>query len=184
MDEGWPAVPDEALETGGWELVGRSTETVFRLSPAEVVGRTLLYEDPALRERLGTGDVTRFFFATALSFQPSLPPGTAPLIESTVRRQANAAFTDRLRERGFEGISRRDRGKFKTDGGEAASLSTVGARCELDGRRLDVTGWLAVWHDDGFLLAGGAYPKSGADIDSDEREEYRETLLSLMSAVE
>lgn len=183
MDEGWPAVPEDALETGGWELVDRTTERVFRLSPAEVVGRTLLYEDPELRERLGTGDVTRFFFATALSFRPSLPPGAAPLIESTVRRQANTAFTDRLRERGFEGVSRRDRGELETDSGTTASLSTVGARCELDGRRLDVTGWLAVWRDDGFRLAGGAYPESGADISSGDSEQYREELLSLVRGV-
>jgi hypothetical protein len=41
-----------------------------------------------------------------------------------------------------------------------------------------------VWRDDGFRLAGGAYPNAGADIDSDEPEAYREALLSLMSAVE
>lgn len=184
MDEGWPVVPEEALETGGWELADRTTETVFRLSPAQVVGRTLLYEDPTLRERLGTSDVTRFFFATALSFRPSLPPGAAPLIESTVRQQANRSFTGRLRERGFEGISRRDRGELETDGGQTASLSTVGARCELDGRRLDVTGWLAVWRDDGFRLAGGAYPESGVDVEPDDSEAYREELLSLVKAVE
>lgn len=184
MDEGWPAVPEDALETGGWELVDRTTETVFRLSPAKVVGRTLLYEDPELRKRLGTDDVTRFFFATALSFQPSLPPGSGPFIEPTVRQQANAAFTDRLRDRGFEGISRRDRGDLETATGASASVSTVGARCELDGRRLDVTGWLAVWRDDGFRLAGGAYPESGADIDSEEPERYREELLSLVGSVE
>lgn len=172
----WPTVPDERLEAGGWELVDRTTETVFRLSKAEVVGRTLLYEDPALRERVGADAVTRFFFATALSFRPSLPPGAERLIEPTVTDRAHEGFADRLRSRGFEGLTRRDQGRLRTDGGATASLSNVRAACPIDGERLDVTGWLAVWRADGFRIAGGGYPEGF-------EEGYRDELLELVRGV-
>ncbi|MFC7177105.1 hypothetical protein [Halosegnis marinus] len=175
--ERWPTVPERALDDGGWERADRSTETVFDLGVASVVGRTLLYEDPALRERLGTGETTRFFFATALDFRPTLPPGAEGVIESTVANEAADSFAADLRDRGFAGLRRRRQGTLRVDSGARARLSNVRATCEVGGEQLDVTGWLAVWRDDGFLLAGGAYPEVG-------EEEYREELLSLIRAVE
>lgn len=172
----WPTVPDERLTADGWELVDRTTETVFRLSKAEVVGRTLVYEDPTLRDRLNADTVTRFFFATALAFQPALPPGAERLIESTVTERAHESFVDRLRNRGFEDLTRRDQGRLRTDDGSKASLSNVRANCTLGGDRLDVTGWLAVWQTDGFRIAGGGYPEGFEDG-------YRDVLLELVRRV-
>lgn len=177
----WPRVPDEALDAGGWERADRSTETVFSLPMASVVGRTVLYEDPVLRERMGTGETTRFFFATALDFSPRLPSGAERLIEPTVASEAASSFAADLRARGFEGLARREQGSLRVGSGAKARLSNVRASCDIDGRRLDVTGWIAVWRSDGFLLAGGAYPESGPDVEPDR---YREELLSLVRGVE
>jgi hypothetical protein len=47
----------------------------------------------------------------------------------------------------------------------------------LDGERLDVTGWLAVWRADGFRIAGGGYPEG-------IEEGYRDELLGLVRGVE
>jgi len=55
---------------------------------------------------------------------------------------------------------------------------------------LRVRGFLAVWLDGEFRIAGGAYPESGlegllaeADVDPDGAA-YREELLALIRAVE
>ena len=181
MDEGWPSVSDADLTADGWERVDRSADAVFQLPTAEVTARTVVYEDADLRERLDS-DVTRFVFATALSFQPSLMPGVGPMIESTVTRQAKRRFADDLRERGFEDLTSRDQGEIRV-GGTKASLSNVRATYELSTASFDVTGWLAVWRDDGFRLAGGAYPVAGPGIEGGAAERYRAELLDIVRAV-
>jgi len=181
MDEGWPSVPDADLTADGWERVDRSADAVFQLPTAEVTARTVVYEDANLRERLDD-DVTRFVFATALSFQPPLMPGVGPMIESTVTRQAKRRFADDLRERGFEDLTSRDQGEIRV-GGTKASLSNVRATYELSTASFDVTGWLAVWRDDRFRLAGGAYPAAGPGIEGGAAKRYRAELLDLVRAV-
>jgi hypothetical protein len=181
MDEGWPSVPDADLTADGWERVDRSADAVFQLPTAEVTARTVVYEDANLRERLDD-DVTRFAFATALSFQPPLMPGVGPMIESTVTRQAKRRFADDLRERGFEDLTSRDQGEIRV-GGTKASLSNVRATYELSTASFDVTGWLAVWRDDRFRLAGGAYPAAGPGIEGGAAKHYRAELLDLVRAV-
>jgi hypothetical protein len=181
MDEGWPSVPDADLTADGWERVDRSADAVFQLPTAEVTARTVVYEDANLRERLDD-DVTRFAFATALSFQPPLMPGVGPMIESTVTRQAKRRFADDLRERGFEDLTSRDQGEIRV-GGTKASLSNVRATYELSTASFDVTGWLAVWRDDRFRLAGGAYPAAGPGIEGGAAKRYRAELLDLVRAV-
>ncbi|MFB6142798.1 MAG: hypothetical protein ABEJ30_05585 [Halorientalis sp.] len=192
-----PHVPPEHLE--GWTCTDRTSETVFRLPVAEIVGHTAVYGDEDLRETIrsltgGTVDRTwRFFFATRLTFTPPLPPAVGPAaVFSTVEAEANAAFTDRLRDRGFTDVSEVDRERIRADTGDSAFLTTYDATVATDVMDIPVRGHVGVWTTAGeFRLAGGAYPAAsledllgmavpGVDIDP---EALREELVTLIRAV-
>ncbi|MFB6117080.1 hypothetical protein [Halosegnis sp.] len=179
MSDGWPTIPTERLGDG-WEQVDRTEERVFGLPTAEVIGRTVVYGDGPLRERLAA-DVTRFLFATALEFQPPLPPGAGQLVASTVATSAREAFLDDLRDRGFRDLSAQSQGRMRVDSGARARLTSVRGRYEAGGESFDVTGWLAVWNADGFRLAGGAYPAAGPGVEEDSG--FREDLFEFVRAV-
>ncbi|MFC6756117.1 MULTISPECIES: hypothetical protein [Haloarcula] len=60
MADGYPTVPDERLAEGGWAERVRAESTVFQTPTARIVGRTVLYDDRALRDALeaaGFGDL-------------------------------------------------------------------------------------------------------------------------------
>ncbi|MES3517456.1 MAG: hypothetical protein PPP58_07315 [Natronomonas sp.] len=186
--EEMPAVPEDRLDAGGWERVEETTETVFQLPTAKVEGHTLLFEDGNLRERVieaGGDDRTwRFFFATTLSFHPPLAPGVSTMVKPTVVTEARDRFADDLRKRGFENI---DRGRTQTIRAESDArirLSQYRARLVVSETRLTISGFLGVWYDDDFYIAGGAYPESGLEtwVDTDP-EGYRDELLELIRAV-
>ncbi len=218
--DGYPSVPSDRLAEGGWQLQSKTAEMVFELPAVSVTGYTLVYEDGRLREaieaagiggettasgeesrRIGTdteGGVSRFFFATALSFRPSLPPAVGPAsLRSTVERQARREFTDDLEARGFEGVEYDGSQRVRTDSGEKARLRKLTATLPLDSEgtpeQLDIEGWLAVWVTDGsFRIAGGAYPiglqgvlgsHSRADHDAIDPGQFRAELLSLIRTV-
>lgn len=191
--------PVERLEAGGWEPVEESTETLFELSAARVVGHTRVYGDGALRravrEASGVDQLCRFFFATTVEFSPPLSPGVAPVVKPTVASEARREFAADLRERGFANVDRGRTRNVRVDAGARARLTDFRATYPLqDGEAsvdLRVRGFLAVWLDDGFRIAGGAYPESGlsgllADADVDVEPDgsaYREELLDLIRAV-
>ncbi len=196
-----PDVPERQLARGGWELTDERVETVFRLSSATVVGATRLYDDVRTREAAasaaGRDRQWRFFFATALTFRPPLAPGIGPMmILPTVRSEAQSAFADELRDRGFEDVSRGRKERIRTDGGDKLHLRSYTADLPLEtlGTTLSVTGWVGVWHADGFRIAAGAYPDRpvGEILDLDDPDEpltrspagYRDELLELIRAVE
>ena len=196
-----PAVPDDRLRAGGWELVDESVETVFTLPTASVEGATVLYDDAETRSTaVRAADIDRqwrFFFATRLTFRPPLAPGVGPaMILPAVRSEATSAFAEELRDRGFENVERGRRERVRTDSGDRARLQSYSASLELEdaGATLSVTGWLGVWNADGFRIAAGAYPdRPVAEILTiDEPAEtlqrtardYRDELLSLIRAVE
>jgi len=196
-----PAVPETRLARGGWELTDERVETVFRLSGATVVGATCLYDDVRTREAAesaaGLDRQWRFFFATALTFRPPLAPGIGPMmILPTVRSEAQSAFADELRERGFEDVSRGRKERIRTDGGDKLHLRSYTADLPLASlaTTLSVTGWVGVWHADGFRIAAGAYPDQpvGAVLGLDDPDgpltrtpgAYRAELLELIRAVE
>ena len=192
MNDGYPELPTEALEDGGWERRVRSTAKVFETPTVEIVGHTLLYDDAALREAMdaaGYGDLLtgggdsgdrmidtgedgghwRFFFATALSFRPPLAPGVGPAsMRPQVVSQARRAFAEDLRARGFEGVERGRSQRVRTESRDRASLQKVTASYPLGpdapADSLDVEGWIGVWTVGGaFRIAGGAYPVRGVE---------------------
>jgi hypothetical protein len=191
MGDGYPAVPDELLAEGGWDERVRAESTVFQTPTSRIVGRTVLYDDQALRETLGSagfgdllagraesggrrlvetgadGGYWRFFFATALSFRPPLAPGIGPAsMLPTVVTEARRTFTDDLEARGFRDVQRGRSQRVRTDSGDRARLAKVTASYPLDvgaADRLAIEGWLGVWHGSGFRIAGGAYPVGGLD---------------------
>ena len=181
--------PLDRLERGGWTLSEETTETLFSLPTARVEGHTRLYEDPdlrvAIREAGGPDHVWRFFFATALEFTPPLGPGVGPMIQGSVVREARRRFADDLRDRGFEDVREGSTQSYRVDGGRAR-ITPFGADYPLDGGAIGIRGYLAVWRDGGFKLAGGAYPDSGLErvLGQPPDEDYREELLSLIRAVD
>ena len=199
-DAQFPTVPEAQLRESGWELTDERVETVFELPTAKVTGATKLYDDARTREAAAAAaDVDqqwRFFFATALSFRPSLAPGIGPaMILPTVRSEAGSTFATELRERGFEAVERGRRERVRTDSGEKAHLRTYTASLPLSAvdATLSITGWVGVWYADGFRIAAGAYPDRSVgailDIEGPEapldrgRQAYRDELLALIRAV-
>ena len=199
-DDRFPEVPEDRLASGGWTRTDETVETVFELPGTRVEGATLLYGDERTREAAAEhGDVDqrwRFFFATKLTFTPSLAPGVGPaMILPTVRSEANRTFESELRDRGFQSISRGRTERVRVDSGDRAKLTQYRAElpmAEADAR-LPVTGWVGVWHGDGFRIGAGAYPEeSVAEIlGIDDPPEvltrppraYRDGLLDLIRAV-
>lgn len=200
-DAQFPSVPDEQLREGGWELTDERVETVFELPTASVVGATRLYDDRQTREAvesaIGLDQQWRFFFATALTFSPPLAPGIGPaMLLPTVRSEAYSEFASELRERGFEDVERGRRERVRTDSGQRARLRTYSGSLPIDsvGAALSITGWVGVWHDDGFRIAAGAYPDRPLSelLDTETDDElltrspraYQDDLLALIRAVE
>ncbi|MEF8829309.1 MAG: hypothetical protein V5A49_09750 [Haloarcula sp.] len=199
-DPAFPDVPTDQLRDGGWELVDESVETVFQLPTARVEGATKVYDAAetraAVREAIGLDHQWRFFFATALSFTPPLAPGIGPaMILPTVRSEAQSAFADELADRGFESIERGRSERVRVDSGDRARLRTYSAELDLEAvdATLSITGWVGVWHGDGFRIAAGAYPDRSLatllDVENPTEplrrtpSDYRSELLALIRAV-
>jgi len=197
-----PQVPAALLE--GWAETDRTSETVFELATASITGHTVVYEDTDLRATVRDatdGDydrMWRFFFATRLTFSPSLPPGVGPMaVFSTVASRASDQFADDLRERGFRDIAQGHRERVRVETGDRARLRTYNATLDIEAPDaetidLDVAGFLAVWTTNGqFRLAGGAYPSTpiedvlGVEADSVDTDpgQFREDLLALIRHV-
>jgi hypothetical protein len=180
--------PADRLERGGWGLSEDTTEKLFSLPTAKVEGRTRLYEDPDLRAAIhdagGPDHVWRFFFATAVTFVPSLAPGVGSMIQPSIVSESKRRFSDDLRDRGFEDVRKGSTQSYRVDGGRAR-ITPFSASYPLDGEDIGVRGYLAVWRDGGFRLAGGAYPDSGLErlLGETPEADYREELLSLIRAV-
>ncbi|MFC7075649.1 hypothetical protein [Haloarcula halophila] len=200
-DAAFPTVPDDALADGGWELIDESVETVFQLSAAKVEGATELYDDVRTRETAeaatGIDRQWRFFFATRLSFRPPLSPGIGPaMILPTVRSEAQSAFADELRDRGFENVDRGRTERIRVGTGDRARVRRYTASIPLaeTDATLAIEGWVAVWHGDGFRIAAGAYPDrpvadvlgvdSAAEALGRSGRDYRDELFALIRAVE
>jgi len=180
-----PQVTAEGIEE--WECVEASVDTLFDLPVVAVEGYTLVYEDAALRERLlrATGeDVTRFFFATRLAFDPALSPRVEALLYRTVASAAQGAFADRLADRGLTDIQRAGRRKLAPGDKKRASAAAFTADYDITGTELPIEGLIAVWRDDGFTIAGGAYPVADAGFGVEiEAERYETELVELIQGV-
>ena len=218
--DGYPSVPHERLESSGWNLHSKTTETVFRIPTATVTGNALVYGDAELQAAMaaagvegllassGNGDghlvdtddsLWRFFFATALSFQPSLPPVVGAVsIRPMVAREARQSFIDDLEARGFERVEDGASQRLRTESGDRARLRKITATFPIDVTgdldRIGVEGWIAVWDVNGsFRIAGGAHPVDGVDVllaslpdterPSTGPRQFREELLESIRAV-
>lgn len=200
-DAAFPTVPDDDLADGGWELIDESVETVFKLPTAKVDGATELYDDVRTRDAAeaatGVDQQWRFFFATRLTFKPPLSPGIGPaMILPTVRSEAQSAFADELRDRGFTAVDRDRTERIRVGTGDRARIRRYTASLALDAvdATLSIEGWVAVWNGDGFRIVAGAYPDrpvadvlgidSPADVLTRPSRDYRDELLGLIRAVE
>lgn len=180
-----PQVTAEGIEE--WECVEASIDTLFSLPVVAVEGYTLVYEDAALRERLRRAageDVTRFFFATQLAFEPALSSRVEALLQQTVTSAARGAFADRLEDRGLADVEYGGRRRVTVGSGASASATAYTGSYECDGAQLPIEGLLAVWRDEGFTIAGGAHPVGDGGLDVGvEPERYESELLELIGGV-
>jgi len=184
-----PSPSSSRLSDGPWALSDEYVETVFEGLGVTVEGRNRVYEDAALRERIaaagGPDRVWRFFFVSRLSISPSPGFGMASVARPHVVRESKAAFGDELRDRGFVGVETDETTTVRV-ADHRATLTPHRARLPLAGDAVSVVGALAVWHDDDFIVAGGAYPEAGLErwveggVDADA---YEDELLSLIRAV-
>ncbi|MFC6756118.1 hypothetical protein ACFQER_04650 [Halomicroarcula sp. GCM10025894] len=84
----------------------------------------------------------------------------------TVVTEARRTFTDDLEARGFRDVERGRSQRVRTESGDRARLAKVTASYPLESDaadRLEIEGWLGVWHGSGFRIAGGAYPVDGLE---------------------
>ncbi len=215
MSGEYPSVPEDRLAAGGWTLRSRSDGVVFRMPGMTVTGYTLLYGDEQLRKALaesnvesksnrstgdsdgflgGTNDeIGRFFFATALSFQPPLPGIGPAIVRPTVMKQARQSLASDFQRRGFEQLEWDDSQRLRTGSGDRGRLWKFTARlpASADEQRhdaLEIEGWQAVWTTEGsFRIAGGAYPvvdpgDVAEELSTDPRR-FRDELLELIRSV-
>lgn len=183
-----PAVPESALEEGGWNQVDQNEETVYEKRYSEVtvsaVASTRTFEDARLRTRLHEATLETLdarlavFFASRIGFSPdldNLPMGVGRKeVLEKVRENAKASFEARMTESGLEDVAVTDEGSFDVDTGETADLVEYEAVYPFDGIEFDVTedatvtvegdeitvaGRLAIWnHEGSTLVSGAAYP--------------------------
>jgi hypothetical protein len=199
-----PGLPADRL--ADWERTEASVERLFGVEGADVRGHTLVYEDRRLRE--GVRDATdsaldqawRFFFATRLRFRPPLSPGAHVAILATVRAEAVRSFCSDLEDRGVRDVERGRSERMRTGSGKRVRLRQVTGEVtrpdpdESDGGTDDVVpveGWVGVWYDGDFFVAGGAYPRTSLaatfDVDDDRLalapSTARDDLLELVRSV-
>ena len=181
MTDPYPTVdPGDA-----WRESERSRSVLADPGPTRVLGHTLLFEPV---EGTAVDGADRFAFASALSFETPLPPGVAPTVRPMVVSAAEAAFADRLRERGLASIDRGRHERLRTDTARRARLRRFTAEFDTgdDSPAVPVEAWVAVWAAAGqFRVAGGAYPTANPRGDAAVSPgRYRDELLAFVRAVE
>ena len=176
-----PPVPDADLRANGWRRIEDRTETVFEGFGVSVESRTLLYGDGDLRSRVveagGPDRVWRFLFVAALEIRPPPAFGGHAALRPRVLREAKRTFVAELRERGIESVSVGATERTELDGDRRARTTPYRGEIPVevaDGdKRVAVVGRLALWHDDGFYIAGAAGPSGeidGCEIETDPGE--------------
>lgn len=197
-ERSYPRVPLEALESGGWSL--RDTRIEVRARVAGVVARAheLRFEDDRLREQIrsagGPDHLWRLFYATRLTFSPSLPPGIGPAMAlPKVRSAAREEFAEQLRDEGLVDVEEGDDDRIEVATGTRAKrthfeaalpVETVAGEIEVP-----MEGWIAIWHDEAILLAGGLHPTRLTDVLAGTAVEFdpatsRDELETLLRHVE
>jgi hypothetical protein len=187
MTDDAPPAPELDVPDG-WTEMERTTEELFSVSRVTVTATTVVYEDERLRERVadavGSG-FRRFVFAGRLRLRPRTSP-SKPLTKLVTSR-AKSGFADRLRARGMTEVAAGESRRFSVRGTDA-TLIRYDATCPVEGATLAVDGWVAVWPgDDGYFVAGGAYPTAVADGpdlgDVVDPGRFRDELLDAIRSV-
>jgi hypothetical protein len=195
VDARYPTVPREILDDGGWTLRDERLEVRARVLGVTVHAHERRYEDDGLRERVrtagGPDHLWRLFYATRLTFTPSLPPAFGPAMAlPKVRSAAQEEFADQLREEGLIDVEQGDDEPIETESGARAKVTrydaTLPVETDAGQREVPMEGWIGIWHDDAMLLAGGLHPTTSlaAVLDVPEIEydpaESRTELQSLI----
>jgi hypothetical protein len=188
-DDRLPAVPADRVRAAGFEPVETSHRTRVQLPTATVREHTRLYADTGLHERTraagGPADPLRFFFASALSFDPPLAPvvGVASM-RPTVVREARQSFADDLRDRGVEGVERARTERLRTDAGDRVRAFGSRGTVRVGEERVGAAGWIGVWTTGGeFRLSGGGYPEERIEAVDHDPTRSRDALFGLLRAV-
>ena len=167
-----PSIPDAALEARGWRRIEDRTETVFEGLGVAVESRTFVYEDRTLRSKIagagGPDRVWRFLFVARLEITPSPMFGAHAALRPRVLREAKRVFAEELRERGIESVSAGGEERIEIAGDRRARVVPYRGQQLIDKggkneKTVDVVGRLALWHDDGFYVAGAAGPSEAID---------------------
>ncbi|WEL17514.1 Uncharacterized protein SVXHr_1345 [Halorhabdus sp. SVX81] len=172
-DANYPTVPTDVLESGGWSL--RDTRVEVRARVAGVVARAheRRYEDDRLRERIrsagGPDHLWRLFYATRLTFSPSLPPGIGPAMAlPKVRSAAREEFAEQLRDKGLVDVEAGEDDRIEVASGTRAKRTRFEAALPVETAageiEVPMEGWIAIWHDGAMLLAGGLHPTDLDDV--------------------
>jgi hypothetical protein len=167
VDEQYPTVPDDKLADSGWSLRDTQLEVRARVAGFVVRAHERRYEDNQLRERVrsagGPDHLWRLFYATRLTFTPSLPPVVGPSMAlPKVRDAAREEFAEQLREEGLIDIDEAGVDHIEVESGMEVELTryeaTLPVKTSGGERGVPMEGWIALWHDDAMLLAGGLHP--------------------------
>lgn len=182
-----PTVDHDAIGTD-WEEVNSNEGVVFEdaYGPITVTAREhrVMYENVALREEVrektldGLDAQLSLVFATRIDISPAadkLPFGAGrkelmDQIESVGRQQ----FEQQLRANDLEDVEEADTEEWTAAGGHTGTLTEYEAAfavedmtfdlvgdssLTIEGTDMDVSGWLAAWHDGDYpMLAGGLHP--------------------------
>jgi hypothetical protein len=174
-----PPVPESRLSA--WRQTDQTVDSPFSTPLVSVYTHTTVYEETTqrqqIREQTGFDLAWRFFFASRIRLEPPHPPSL--FLTSLIRQQVSQAFVERLSTRGFvdidkesqtsvsvdgaKGVRKRYRAQFQISA-DALSTKQVGSETDStateDGAPLSipVEGYLTVWADDDYYVAGGAYP--------------------------
>lgn len=193
-----PEIPQEKLDSGGWERTGEETGTVFEepYGPVTVTGvqHTLQYADEALQSAVAErslGEVQAdfaVFFASHIDFSPNLdnlPAGVGrEEILARTRSTAREQFKQQMRDQGLQDIEKTGEGSIEIDTGETAETDKLNAvfpfqgitfdvteeeSVEIPAAEIDVAATMAVWHHGDFVIvSGGAHPTENFATSVDE----------------
>lgn len=182
-----PSVSESALSTGGWTKIDEMSKKMFSteilgLISVEAYAHTLIFEDARLRKNLKKGTMGNFdatvmsFFATRVELNPDLdklPVGKQESISRTAE-QAKARFTEQLRNQGLTDIKQTGTETFTVESGDEADVTNYSGRysfpsmsvplpsgesVEIEGGSIDVSGMVAIWQNDQYIIvSGGGYP--------------------------
>lgn len=176
-----PEIPDEVLDEHGWEETSgdteRLTKDVFGAVKVEALAHTKKYEVIDADE-----DDARLLFVNRTSTKPGfedLPFGVGEdRVKDIIKSFARDRFKDEFRDRGVSDIEDTEEKGTESDTGETVELQRFEATRTVEGKDVDVSGWIGVWYRDGDVFtAGGVYPTDGRE-NAHEKE-----VLELIKAV-